>query len=121
MAMTMEEAMRARHMVRRYTGEPLSEEHVRLLEERIDLVRVADESLGFLLAAIENSARPICVELFGHGNLLNREATDDAVLENNYTHARHLRRELETRCESRNGSTRISLLAYLGNHLTHFS
>lgn len=36
MAMTMEEAMRARHMVRRYTGEPLSEEHVRLLEERIE-------------------------------------------------------------------------------------
>jgi nitroreductase len=36
MAVTIEEAMRARHMVRRYTGEPLSEEHVRLLEERIE-------------------------------------------------------------------------------------
>ena len=36
MGMTMEEAMHARHMVRAYTKELLSEEQVRLLEERID-------------------------------------------------------------------------------------
>lgn len=36
MGMTMKEAMHARHMVRAYTKELLSEEQVRLLEERID-------------------------------------------------------------------------------------
>jgi hypothetical protein len=54
--MDMKEAMRARHMVRRYTGEPLSEEHARLLEGRVE-ANNREHGLGIRL--VQGDARAV--------------------------------------------------------------
>ena len=56
MTMTMQEAMRRRHTVRKYTDEELSVEEVRLLEERID---ANNRELGTSIALVRNAPKAV--------------------------------------------------------------
>lgn len=56
MTMTMQEAMRLRHTVRKYTDEGLSVEEARLLEERID---ANNRELGTSIALVRNAPKAV--------------------------------------------------------------
>ena len=56
MTMTMQEAMRQRHTVRKFTGEGLSPEEARLLEERID---ARNRELGTAISLVRNDPKVV--------------------------------------------------------------
>ena len=68
--MTIEEAMKSRHTVRKFTENPIEEEKVRLLEER--LKKLNDEnSLGFRLVLNDNKGLPPFVRAIVSKGVMN--------------------------------------------------